>query len=145
MRRWWTGAALSVALAATVGGCGDDNKDDLSRPAQEALQRAQQQAQESADAIEQAGERAGARAVAEAIRAALVAAELESGGQLRDVDRLREAVADLPGDPQVSGIDDADGDGLDDDGKVEVAVNGEQACLTVPDGEGDIDVAAGAC
>ncbi len=145
MSRWRTCVALSIALAATLGACGDDNRDEVSRQAEEALNEARQRAREAADAVEQAGERAGARTVAEAIRAALVVENLETGENLRDVDVLREAVGDVPGDPQVSGIDDANGDGRDDDGKIEIAVDGERACLTLPDGGGDIDVVGEAC
>ena len=137
--------AVSFALVGTLVACGADNRDDVSRQAGQALDEARQQAQEAAGAVEQAGDRAGARTVAEAIRAALVVENLEAGQNLRDVDVLREAVADVPGDPQVSGIDDANGDGRDDDGQIEIAVDGERACLTLPDGGGDIDVVAEAC
>jgi hypothetical protein len=145
MRRWWSCVALSVALAGVVGACSDEDRADVSQRAEEALTDARQRAREAADAVEQAGDRAGARAVAEAIRAALVVENLEADQNVRDVDVLREAVGDVPGDPQVSGIDDANGDGRDDDGKIEVAVDAERACLTLPDGGGDIDVAAQAC
>lgn len=146
MSRWWSGVALSIALAGMLGACGDDNRAAVSQRAEEALTDARQRAQEAADAVEQGGQRAGARAVAEAIRAALVVQNLEADQNVRDVAVLREAVGDVPGAPQVSGIDDADGDGRDDDGKIEIAVDAERACLTLPDGEGgDIDVAAQAC
>jgi hypothetical protein len=88
-------------------------------------------------------ESAAARVVAEALRVVLV----EDDGPATDrrkVDVLQESVDDLPGTPDVSGIVDDDGDGLDDDGNVDVHVNGETACLSVAD-DGDVDVTGGAC
>ena len=88
-------------------------------------------------------ESAAARVVAEALRVVLV----EDDGPATDrrkVSVLQETVDDLPGTPDVSGIVDDDGDGLDDDGNVDVHVNGETACLSVAD-DGDVDVTGGAC
>lgn len=88
-------------------------------------------------------ESAAARVVAEALRVVLV----EDDGPATDrrkVSVLQESVDDLPGRPDVSGIVDDDGDGLDDDGAVEVHVNSEVACLTVAE-DGDVDVTGGAC
>ena len=85
-----------------------------------------------------------ARAAAEAIRAALQAENLDANQTVRDVAVLQESVADIPGDPSVSGIDDADGDGKDDDGKVQVAVGDQTACITVQD-NGDISVSSDSC
>ena len=81
---------------------------------------------------------------AEAIRAALQAENLDANQTVRDVAVLQESVADIPGDPSVSGIDDADGDGKDDDGKVQVAVGDQTACITVQD-NGDISVSSDSC
>ena len=76
--------------------------------------------------------RATARAAAEAMRGLLQAKNLDANQTVRDVAVLQESVADdLPGDPSVSGIDDADGDGKDDDGKVQVVVGDQTACITV--------------
>ncbi len=58
---------------------------------------------------------------------------------------IDEAVADLPGDPEVTGVEDGDGDGLDDDGKVGVTVDDEQACLTLPEEGEDTEVTSEAC
>lgn len=145
MSRWLSCVTLSVALAAMAAACSDSERAEVSQRAEEALTDARQRAREAADAVEQGGERAGARAVAEAIRTALVVEDLEGNQHVRDVAVLREAVGDVPGDPQVSGIDDANGDGRDDDGKLEIAVDAERACLTLPDDGGDIDVAGQAC
>ena len=60
------------------------------------------------------------------------------GASRRDVDVLEESVDDLPGEPEVTGIDDGDGDGRDDDGVVEVHVGDQRACLVIGEpGDGD--------
>ena len=53
---------------------------------------------------------------------------------------LQEAADGLPGDPTVEGIADTNGDGFDDDGRVEVRVEQERSCLTLPASGDDIDV-----
>lgn len=96
------------------------------------------------EAADEVGE-AGARAAAEAYRTAL---KVDDGGDdkgLRSVDVLQENSKDLPGDPEVLRIADDDGDGLDDDGKVEVKVSDKVACVTVPETGKEVDVADGAC
>ena len=76
---------------------------------------------------------AAARLAAEAMRVALEAQDLD-GKTLRDVDVLRENADDVPGDPTVDGIVDANGDGKDDDGKVELRVGDRAACVIVSSG-----------
>ena len=56
---------------------------------------------------------------------------------------LQQAGKDLPGSPTVSGIADANSDGKDDDGKVEISVSGSKACVAIT--ASDIDVSTGAC
>jgi hypothetical protein len=87
---------------------------------------------------------AGARAAAEVLRGTLEATNLDANETLRDVAVLQENVDDVPGDPEVSGIEDADGDGKDDDGKVQLAVGDQEACVTVTD-NGEVSVAGEAC
>ena len=115
--------AVALAIVLPLGGCGDDDSDE---------------------GAEDVAESAGARVVAEAIRASLLVRDLDDGQRADDVDVLREAVSDLVGEPDVSGIDDSDGDGRDDDGKVEVRVDDEAACLSVAD-NGEVDVTGGRC
>jgi hypothetical protein len=120
-------AGLATVLAAgLVTGCGDDSTDDPDQ------------------SLGEAAESAGARGVAEALRLVLVEDDLGPNQTERDVDVLQESVDDLPGDPEVTGIVDDDGDGVDDDGKVEVHVNSEVACMSVAI-DGDVDVTGGAC
>jgi hypothetical protein len=89
-------------------------------------------------------ESAGARGLAEALRLVLIEDDLDDDQHVRDVDVLQESVDDLPGDPDVQGIADEDGDGKDDDGKVEVFVNDEVACMSVSM-DSDVEVTGGEC
>jgi hypothetical protein len=120
---------VSTGLAA----CDDDTSDRV----EETVESVGEQAEDAAGS-------AGARAAAEAMRAALEAENLDANQTARDVAVLQEAVADLPGEPEVTGIQDADGDGKDDDGKVEAIVGDQRACLTVED-NGEISVSGEAC
>jgi hypothetical protein len=101
-------------------------------------------AQNLRENVEDATGSAGARAAAEAMRGALEAQDLDGGKSLRDVAVLRENAEDVPGDPAVEGIADADGDGKDDDGRVELHV-GEQAACVIVSAENDVSVENGEC
>ncbi|MGH8979232.1 MAG: hypothetical protein ACRDV7_14225 [Acidimicrobiia bacterium] len=120
---------LLVGGAAACGG-NDDDVDD-------ALDSAREQAEDVAGS-------AGARVAAEAMRGVLQAEALAPGETLRTMTVLQESADDLPGDPTVTGIEDADGDGKDDDGKVEFAAGDQRACVTVAD-NGEISVSGDAC
>jgi hypothetical protein len=104
-------------------GCGDDQTDQ---------------------AVERFAEQTGARAVAEGFRASLLARNLGPDEHADDVAILRDVGADLPGDPDIVGIEDADGDGRDDDGQVEVRVDDEVACVTI-EPNGEVDVSGDPC
>jgi hypothetical protein len=119
---------LLVGVTAACGG--DDDVDD-------ALDSAREQVEDVAGS-------AGARAAAEAMRGVLEAEDLAPEETLRTMTVLQESVDDLPGDPTVTGIEDTDGDGKDDDGNVEFAVGDQRACVTVAD-NGDISVSGDAC
>lgn len=124
--------ALLVLAAGLATGCGDDDgsgtgsTDDRDQSPGEVL------------------ESAGARGVAEAVRVALVEDDLQPDQHERDVDVIEESIEDLPVDPDVEGLVDDDGDGRDDDGKVEVHVNSEAACMSIAM-DGDVEVTGGAC
>jgi hypothetical protein len=98
------------------------------------------------DEAEETAERAGARASAEAFRISLKAQDTqdETGG-VREIEALREAADDLPGDPDVIGIEDTDGDSVDDDGLVEIRVDRGYACVTLPESGDEVDVSGGRC
>lgn len=135
-RNWRTRAATASLVAGLalvgLGGCGDDGDDDAATD------------DNLDDDVEEVTESAGARAVAEALRGTILAEDLEQDEDRRQVAVLTESVDDLPGEPEITGIEDRDGDGLDDDGNVGVRVDDEVACLSVaPDG--DVDVTGGAC
>jgi hypothetical protein len=131
--------ALTLSLLLWSLGCSDDTQDD----AQEAADSARADLEEAGADLEEAVERGGARAVAEALRAAVEADDRSEEDGPRSVDVLQESVNDLPGDPEVEGIADDDGDGLDDDGLITVRVEDEAACLTIEND--DMDVDSGAC
>ena len=69
----------------------------------------------------------------------------DATGGVRNVEALREAAEDLPGDPEITRIADSDGDGRDDDGYVQAKVGDENAYVTLPESGNDIDVSGGAC
>ena len=100
--------------------------------------------QNAREQVEDAVGDATARAAAESMRAALEAEDLNGGETLRSVAVLQENADDVPGDPQVSGITDSDGDGKDDDGKVELKVGDQAACVSVTD-QNDVSVDDDAC
>jgi hypothetical protein len=123
--------ALAVVGLVVGSACDDETQDE----AEEAVEGAK----------EKAGE-AGARASAEAFRVSLKAQDTDDAtGGVRNVEALRAAADDLPGDPDITGIADADGDGRDDDGYVQADVGDESACVTLPETGDDIDVSGGAC
>jgi hypothetical protein len=127
--------ALAVVGLLVGGACDDETQDEAEKEAEEAVEGAK----------EKAGE-AGARASAEAFRVSLKAQDTDdASGGVRNVDALRSAAEDLPGDPDITGITDGDGDGRDDDGYVQADVGDESACVTLPETGDDIDVSGGAC
>jgi hypothetical protein len=92
-----------------------------------------------------AADQTAARVAAEALRASLKANDTADEEGIRSVAAIEEATADLPGNPEISGVEDSDGDGLDDDGQVQVTVDDEQACISLPAEGEDTEVTGGAC
>jgi hypothetical protein len=128
-RRWHRLLAFPLVLGLVLAACGDD--DDTGDGIDQE--------------IEDAAEGGSARVLAEALRGLLLAEDI--GGpdvDRRRVDVLLETVDDLPGSPEVTGIEDNDGDGLDDDGRLQAQVDDEVACIAVDD-SGDTDVDSGPC
>jgi hypothetical protein len=127
-------AVAAVALLAG-GACDDDAQDKAKEKAEDLKEKAG----------DKAGE-AGARGTAEAFRVSLKAQETDDGaGGVRQVTVLQAAAEDLPGDLDITRIEDGDGDGIDDDGYVQFNVGDESACVTLPESGDDIDVSGGAC
>ncbi len=127
-------AAIALSVAPLAAGCSSETKDK----AGDAIESGKDDAAKTADEVE-------ARTTAEALRASLKGNDTADEDGIRSVAAINEAVEDLPGDPEVTGIDDTDGDGLDDDGKVQVTVDESQSCLTLPAEGEDADVEDGAC
>ena len=125
-------AAVPVVLALAVAGCGDDDGDPDDADSDDVVSEA-----------EELAEGVGAYAVAQSLRASLAAQDVDDADR-RNVDVLEDAVDDLPGEPEVDGIEDTTGDGRDDDGRVAVRVGDEEACLTVAE-DGDLGVTESAC
>lgn len=71
--------------------------------------------------------------VARAWAAAVRNAALRDGTSPRRVARLLALRLDVPAGTLVSGIADVDGDGNDDDGRVELRVGGARACVRLPE------------
>lgn len=158
-------AASGITLALLFGGaaCSDETEDKVSDAAESAgddiaaaSDEAQQDAEDMAsDVSEAAGDVAddlaggadavGARAQAEALRASLKGNDTANAEGVRSVAAIEQAAADLPGDVAISGVDDGDGDGLDDDGRVQVDQDGESACVILPAEGEDTTVESGAC
>jgi hypothetical protein len=118
---------LTGTLAGLTGACSEES------------------VQEFREDVERSAEEAGARAVAEAIRAQLLTGDLGADEHARDVAVLENAVENLPGEPEITGIEDRDGDGRDDDGEVEVTVGRGEACIIIAENGDDIDVTDAGC
>jgi hypothetical protein len=131
VRRW---AVITFAVAAlfAAAACDDDTEDAVD------------DAQSAVDDIQEKAGEAGARGIAEAYRASLKAEDIGDDESLCDVEALQSASEDLPGDPDIQ-IDDRDDDGADDDCYVQVNVNDQSACVTVPKSGDNVDVSGGAC
>jgi hypothetical protein len=147
-------SALSLAAAPVAIACGDDDSGIDTDEVQESVEDVAEEAGETADEAQ-------ARATAEALRAALANSDIGADEGLRSIDAIEEAIDSLPGDPDISGVEDGSGDGMDDDGRVQVDVDDAAACMIIPDAAddstqddgddgttermGDIDVEGGEC
>ncbi len=152
---------VALALVVAPAACSDDDTDDARQEVEDAAESAEENAGDLADEAGQAADEGQARVTAEALRTAVSSNDTAAEEGLRSVAALQEAADSLPGDPEVTGITDGDGDGLDDDGKVQVDQDDSSACLTLPeaaddstqegdddgtvDAMGDIEVEGGAC
>lgn len=133
---------LLAILGLVVAGCGDD--DDAEDDADQ-VDELEQELDELEHEVEAQGDEAGARVAAETVRASLTARELGEDENLRDTTILEDATEDVPGDPEVAGLEDADGDGRDDDGLVEMKVGEGSACVSVSEDGETVDVEGAAC
>ena len=135
-RRLFAPLVIALVTIACIGavGCSSDTTDK----AGDAVESAKDDVATRADETQ-------ARVAAEELRARIKANDTADADGVRSVSALNESAEDLVGDPTVTGIDDADGDGLDDDGKVQIDIDQSSACLTLPDTGENTTVEGGAC
>ena len=95
--------------------------------------------------VAKTADEAAARAAAEALRVSLKGNKTADKEGIRSVKAIDQAAKDLPGDATYTGVTDANGDGLDDDGQVQVTVSQGNACLTLPAQGENTTVKGGAC
>ena len=135
--------ALLGIVPATLLGCSDDTKDKVQSAADSAKEDAQGALDEAKKDASSAVDSAGARGAAEYVRGRVKAAD--DGKDPRSVELVQGYVDDLPSQAKATGLDDKDGDGLDDDGKVQFTVGDKSSCLTIPESGGDTQVSDDAC
>ncbi|MCU1499720.1 MAG: hypothetical protein JWM47_3673 [Acidimicrobiales bacterium] len=125
---------VSALLFAPMAACSSETRDK----AGDAAKSAKDDAAQGVDAAQ-------ARSTAEALRAGLKANHTADAKGMRSVIAIKEVIVGLPGDPDVTGNADADGDGQDDDGKLQANADESKACLSLPAQGEDAQVEDGAC
>jgi len=104
------------------------------------------EAEEVGEDIQEGVEDVTARATAETFRGAIRNQDTDDAtGGVRNIDALNSAADDIPGDPDIVGIEDTTGDGVDDDGLVEIRVDDQRACVELPESGNEIDVTGDPC
>lgn len=134
-----------LALGSVTAACSSETKDDAKSTAESLKEDAKENGAKVSDEVDAKAAEAKARVAAEDLRARIKANDTANEKGARSVDAINESVADVAGEPKVVGLDDTDGDGLDDDGKVQLDVDGASACLTLPATGEDTTVDGGAC
>lgn len=124
---------LSLLVGGALTGCSQETTDQVRSAATDVGNDAQG-----------AAANAGARASAETFRG-LVKNKAAANQSLRTITVLESAKTDIPGNAAVTGITDTTGDGLDDDGYVQVTLEGRSACITLPASGDNTEVKDGAC
>ena len=135
--------ALTLLLGASA--CSDDTNDKVSDAADSVGSDVSDAAGDIREDAEDGAGAVGARTQAEALRASLKGNDTADAEGVRSVAAINEAATDLPGDVEVTGVDDADGDGLDDYGRVQVDQGDQSACVILPAEGEDTTVENGAC
>jgi hypothetical protein len=144
--RWFAPTVLVVALALPMAAaCSESEQQDARNTASSIEDDAREQADELGQELDDATADARARAAAEDLRLRIKANDAAEAQGARSVAAITESATDVVGDPEVAGVEDADGDGLDDDGKVQVNVEGASACVTLPATGDDTTVEGGPC
>ena len=128
-RKKWI--ALAATSALWLSACGDDSSST-----------AADKAREAAGEVDRAVDAGLARAQAEIFRQR--AQDLVRQGEpLDSMSVLQEAARDLPRNPTVTGLGDANGDGRDDDGTLEITIDDSHSCVRVSGT--DMKVTSAAC
>ena len=135
--------ALTLLLGASA--CSDDTNDKVSDAADSVGSDVSDAAGDIREDAEDGAGAVGARTQAEALRASLKGNDTADAEGVRSVAAINEAATDLPGDVEVTGVEDTDGDGLDDDGRVQVDQGDQSACVILPAEGEDTTVENGAC
>lgn len=138
-------AALTVLLVLTAAGCSSETTDKAKETFDSAKDDAGDAVDDAKDGAQEKTEQAKARTAAETFRNTLKSKDPDADGSYRSIDLIEDAGADLPGDAELTGVEDSDGDGLDDDGDVQIDAGDESACVRIPETGDDIDVEGGAC
>ena len=121
--------AIALGGALWLSACGDDDS-------------TADRARDAAGEVDNAVDAGIARGQAEIFRQR--AKDLvRQGESLDSMSVLQEAARDLPRTPTVTGLGDANGDGRDDDGKVQIAIDDSFACVVVSGA--DINVSGARC
>lgn len=136
---------LAVALCFGSVACSDDTKDKAKDTLDSAKEDAKETASDVKDNAEEGMGVAQARAAAIALQGGLKANQTARDDGARSVKAINEVADKIPGSPEISGVEDADGDGFDDDGKVQVTVGDYSACLTIEANGTGSDISDGAC
>ncbi len=131
-------SALAIVFATTLAFGTVACSSKTQNSAKDTLNSAKKDAAKKTDEV-------AARAAAEGLRVSLKGNDTAGKEGIRSVKAINQAAKDLPGNAKFSGVKDSDGDGMDDDGKVEVTVGSGQACLTLPKTGENTTVKGGAC
>ena len=146
-RRLFAPVAVGLLSVMSIAGvaCSSDAKDDAGSKVDQAADDFEDGVDKVGDEVDETADEAAARGAAEELRTRMKSNDTANDEGVRSIAALNESAEDLTGDPDVTGIEDSDDDGLDDDGKVQVDVGDSSACLTLPEEGEDTSVEGGAC
>ena len=144
-RRLLTTALAVLMTVSFAAACSEKTQDSAQETADAIGEDAEKNADQLGSEIDAKADEGLARAAAEDLRVRIKANDTANAEGARSIAAINESAADVAGDPEIVGVDDADGDGLDDDGKVQVNVGDASACLTLPETGEDTTVEGGAC
>jgi hypothetical protein len=134
-------ASVVLLSAGLFASCSDDDEDAVGDAVDEAGERLESAVTEVEGAIDDAG----ARVAAEAFAAAVDTDEDAASDGSTSMAVIEENIADLPGEPEVTGVEDADGDGADDDGLIGFVVDEDESCVELSPDSGEASVLDGPC